>query len=67
MKSALEIPLFPIYSGSARSVVALGLHGNRPALEYLNELQQHNPKGYRILYGQIRFLCKVAKLILIEP
>jgi hypothetical protein len=62
VKSPLEILLFSIHRGAAREVVALGLHDERPGLDYLGELRRSNPKGHQILIGQIRLLCDVPDL-----
>jgi hypothetical protein len=52
----------PSIAGAAREVVALGIHDERPGLDYLSELRRSNPKGHQILIGQIRLLCDVPDL-----
>lgn len=62
VKFPIEIPLYLIHAGTVREVVALGLHGDRPALDFFLELKRTNPKGHQILSGQIEFLCNAPRL-----
>lgn len=62
MKNPIEIPLYSIHVGRVREVVALGLHGECPGLDFLRDLQRANPKGHQILSGQIEFLCGIPWL-----
>jgi hypothetical protein len=59
VKNELVIPVFMIHRGACRSVLALGLGGERPALAFLDELQRQNPKGLQILRGQLKLLCEL--------
>jgi transcriptional regulator with XRE-family HTH domain len=60
VKCPLETLLFSIHRGAAREVVALGLHDERPGLDYMSELRRSNPKGHQILIGQIHRPMKIT-------
>ena len=58
MKNPIAIILRTIHLGSARRVVTLGIDGNSPADDFLDQLQTSNPQGYDALYARLRAVAE---------